>query len=133
MESLYREMSAVIEAELHAIIDEPLTGRDGRARVREILRRRAAVYEKIAPFKRAADIHRHGSAFLAASHARLVSSSRDILRRELPAETARDRNLFEALDLLLSFETWSRLRREQGLSARRASETLTAAVDRLLG
>ena len=38
----------------------------------------------------------------------------------------------EALDLLLSFETWSRLRREQGLSPRQAKDTLTAAVRRLL-
>jgi len=66
MESLYREMSAVIEGELHAIIDEPLRGQDGRERLREILQRRAAVYEKIAPFKRAADVHRRGSPFLEA-------------------------------------------------------------------
>ena len=60
MESLYREMAAVIEAELQSILDEPLRGRDWRARVREMLARRAAVYETIAPFKRAADVHRQG-------------------------------------------------------------------------
>jgi AcrR family transcriptional regulator len=131
-ESLYREMAAVIEAELQSILDEPLRGRDWRARVREMLARRAAVYETIAPFKRAADVHRHGSAFLAASHARLVSSSREILRRELPAEVARDRNGFEAIDLLLSYEAWSRVRREQGLGPRRAAEVLGLALEKLL-
>jgi hypothetical protein len=38
----------------------------------------------------------------------------------------------EVLDLLLGFESWSRLRREQGLSSKRARETLEAAVRRLL-
>lgn len=133
MESLYREMSAVIEDELHAIIDEPLRGRDGRERLREILQRRAAVYEKIAPFKRAADVHRRESAFLEASHARMVATSRDILRRELPTDVTRDRGRLEAIDLLLSFEAWSRLRREQGLSAKRAAEVVEMALGKLLG
>jgi AcrR family transcriptional regulator len=133
MESLYREMSAVIEGELHAIIDEPLRGQDGRERLREILQRRAAVYEKIAPFKRAADVHRRGSPFLEAFHARMVATSRDILRRELPPEIIRDRGRLEAIDLLLSFEAWSRLRREQGLNARRAAEVIEMALDKLLG
>ena len=39
---------------------------------------------------------------------------------------------FEALDLLLSYEAWSRLRHDQGLSVKRAKETLEAAVRRLL-
>ncbi|MDB5466529.1 MAG: hypothetical protein JWQ46_1291 [Phenylobacterium sp.] len=133
MESLYREMSAVIEDELHAIIDEPLRGRDGRERLREILQRRAAVYEKIAPFKRAADVHRRESAFLEASHARMVATSRDILRRELPTDVTRDRGRLEAIDLLLSFEAWSRLRREQGLSAKRAAEVVEMTLGKLLG
>jgi AcrR family transcriptional regulator len=132
MESLRREMTAVIEAELHAVIDQPLKGATPCERLREILQRRATVYEKIGPFKRAADVHRNHSTFLQASHARLVTGSRDILRRELPPEIARDRARFEAIDLLLSFEAWSRLRREQGLSIKRASEVLESAVGKLL-
>lgn len=45
---------------------------------------------------------------------------------------ARDRLTLEILDLLLSFEAWSRLRREQGLSPARAREALTAAVRTLI-
>ena len=41
---------------------------------------------------------------------------------------ARDQLKLEALDLLLSFESCSRLRREQGLSPRRARETVAAAA-----
>jgi AcrR family transcriptional regulator len=132
MESLYREMAAVIEDELHAVIDQPLHGAGWRERLDEILERRVSVYEKIAPFKRAADVHRRESAFLEASHARLVATSREILRRELLPAVARDRLRMEAVDLLLSFEAWSRLRREQGLSARRGAEVVRALLDGLL-
>ncbi|MBS0492068.1 MAG: TetR/AcrR family transcriptional regulator, partial [Proteobacteria bacterium] len=38
----------------------------------------------------------------------------------------------ETLDLLLSWESWARLRREQGLSPARARQVLEASVRRLL-
>ena len=132
MDSLYREMSAVIEKEYMAVVERPFEGRTWRERVLELVRRRAGVYEKIAPYKLASNVHRHRSPFLQADHARLVSTARDILRREAPAEVARDRALFEALDLLLSYEAWMRLRRDQGLTPRRAIEVLETAIVRLL-
>ena len=39
---------------------------------------------------------------------------------------------FEILDLLLSFESWDRLRRDQALSPDQAREALERAVDALL-
>jgi hypothetical protein len=39
----------------------------------------------------------------------------------------------EALDLLLSFEAWNRLRREQELSPAQARKALQAAVKALIG
>ena len=132
VDSLYREMAGVVEGELHAILDEPLKATAWRGRVLELVQRRAAVYEQIWPFKRASDVHRHRSPFLEASHARMVATSREILRRELPAEVARDRGRFEAIDLLLSFEAWSRLRRDQQLSPKRAVEILELSLGKLL-
>lgn len=132
MDSLYREMSAVIEKEYMAVVERPFEGRTWRERVLELVRRRAGVYEKIAPYKLGSNVHRHRSPFLQSDHARLVTTAREILRRELPTEVARDRALFEALDLMLSFEAWMRLRRDQDLTPRRAVEVLEAAIVRLL-
>ena len=92
MDSLYREMSAVIEREYMAVVERPFEGRTWRDRVLELVRRRAGVYEKIAPYKQGSNVHRHRSPFLQADHARLVQTSRDILRRELPPELA-EKNL----------------------------------------
>ena len=132
MDSLYREMSAVIEAELRGIIAQPFKAKDWQGRVLELVQRRASVYERIAPFRRAADVHRLRSNVLEADHARFAALAREILRREMPAEAARDKARFEALDMLLSFEAWVRLRRDQGLSAKRTVETLERAVTSLI-
>jgi AcrR family transcriptional regulator len=132
MDSLYAEMSNVIEAEIAKVVSRPFKGETWRDRVLELIERRAVAFEKIAPYKRASEVHRHRSRFLAAGHARLVTASRDILRRELPAKVANDERTMEALDLLLSYEAWSRLRREQRLSPRRAREVLEATVRRLI-
>lgn len=133
MDSLYSEMAQVIEAEVRSVVDSPFVGETWRDRVVELVNRRAAVFEKITPFKRASDIHRHQSNFLQASHERLISISREILKRELPPELARDQFTFESLDLLLSFETWSRLRRDQNLTPRRARELLEHAIRKVIG
>ena len=65
-------------------------------------------------------------------NSKLATVARAILKALLPPEVARDQLKVEALDLLLSFETWSRLRRTQGLTTKRARETLEAAVRALI-
>jgi AcrR family transcriptional regulator len=132
MDSLYREMSEVIEAEVHAIRDQPFIAADWRGRVLELIDRRFSVFEKIAPFKRASDAYRHRSRFLGADNTRLVIALREILEAVAPAGDLPDPRLMEALDLLLSFEAWSRLRREQGLSQAEARDALHVAVERLI-
>lgn len=132
MDSLYREMSSVIESELVGMLARPLKGDTWREHVMDLIDRRSQAFEKIGPYKRASDVHRHGSPFLEADHARLVTALREILKRELPPEIASDPLRLEALDLLMSFEAWNRLRREQGLTLRRAREVLENAVQRIL-
>jgi len=132
MDSLYREMSVVIEREMRALVERPFAAQDWRERLVELIGRRATVFEKIGPFKRAANVARHRSKFLEVDNGRLVTALREILVAQLPPEAAGDAAKLEILDLLLSFESWSRLRREQGLSVARARETLEAAIRRLV-
>lgn len=132
LDSLYREMSAVIEDELMTLVRTPFKSATWRERVLELVERRGWAYERIAPFRRASEVHRHQSPALAVDHGKMVKISRDILRRELPAEFAKDRNRFEAIDMLLSFDAWNRLRRDQDLTPKRASEVLQAIIGALL-
>lgn len=135
MESLYREMSSVIEGELLALAETPFKAVGWRERVLELVERRGWAYERIAPFKRASEIHRHQSETLALDNAKLVAGAREILRRELPANLAANQDIFEAIDLLLSFDAWRRLRQDQELSPQAAKgvlqQMILATLDRL--
>jgi len=132
MDSLYREMSVVIAAELREVAGRPFKSQDWRERVVELIERRGWAFEKVGPFLRASTVFRYRSKFLDVDNARLVAALREILKAQLPPAVARDQLKLEILDLLLSYESWSRLRREQGLTPKRAQDTLTAAVRRLL-
>jgi AcrR family transcriptional regulator len=131
MESLYAEMSRAIEGEISGLISRPHAVADEATRLAEIIARRAEVFERIFPFKHASTAHRHRSEFLARGHARMVASLRQALARDLPGACA-DPGRLEALDLLLSFEAWSRLRREQRLSREAAMGVLHKASAALI-
>lgn len=132
MDSLYREMSEVIEAEMRAIAEQPFKAADWRGRVIELVERRGAGFDRITPFKRASEALRHRSQFLQQDGDRLTAALRLILESQLPAEVAADHQRLEALDLLLSWESWTRLRHAQGLTPVEARGVLEAAVDKLL-
>jgi hypothetical protein len=100
--------------------------------VLDLIDRRAAAFEKIAPFRRASDVSRHRSRYLDERSRRLRAELRAILLRELPAAAAEDPLTLEGLDLLMSFESWHRLRVEQKLPVARAKAVVQAAVARLL-
>ncbi len=133
MDSLYREMSRIMEARIAEAVARPFSAPDWQGRLIELIARRARVFETITPFKRAEAAHRHRSRFLEADTARMNRRLREILAGVVPAELREDAARFEALDLLLSFESWDRLRREQGLSAARAKAVLETAVRGLVG
>ena len=133
MDSLFREMSEVIAEEVSAIKDQPFRSSDWRGRVMELIERRFRIFERIAPLKRASDVHRHRSPSIRRDSRWLVMTLREILERVAPPSDVGDPLLFEALDLLLSFESWSRLRQEQGLSQARTREVMEMTVARLIG
>ncbi len=132
MDSLYREMSLAIEGRLREEVSLAFVSTHWRGRLDELIQRRTAIFETIAPYKRAEAAHRHRSKVLEQDIGRMAALMRYILGAALPPSVTDDSLLFEALDLLLSFEVWSRLRREQGLDALRARAVLEAAVNRLL-
>jgi AcrR family transcriptional regulator len=132
MDSLYRELSELMGAELMPIATAPLPDGDWRERLTEIVERRARVFERMMPFKAAADVHRHRSAFLRNEHAQLAEMQRTMLRQALPMNLRSGGTTFEALDLLTCFDSWRRLRQDQNLSVAQAKKTILAAATALL-
>ncbi len=132
MDTLYREMTDSIAATMGSIVLQPFQAADWAGRVLELVDRRAVGFEKMKPFLLAGQVHRHRSPYLKASHAQFVQMLRQILLGLLPKEIAHNADLVEALDMLLSFEIWNRLRDDQGLSIAKAKRVLKRAIQSAL-
>jgi AcrR family transcriptional regulator len=132
MDTLYRELTDSIAASMESIVQRPFEAADWYGQVLELVDRRAMGFEKMKPFLLAGQLHRHRSPFLKAAHARFVERLRNILLGILPKDAARNTVLVEALDMLLSFESWNRLREDQGLGIAKSKHVLKQAIESLL-
>ncbi len=132
MDSLYREMSAVIERRVMPIVAAPYAGPGWRDDVRDLIGRRARVFEAMLPYRLAAAIKGSQSPFLREEHARVLVMERDLLMRLLPATVKADTIGVEALVAALSFQTWSSLRNDQRLSVADATRVVAHSAGLLL-
>jgi AcrR family transcriptional regulator len=132
MDSLYREMQAILQVQFATIAEQPFGATQWRDQVLELVERRAGAFERMAPYLRAGIVHRHQSAILREGHARFVAVLRALLIDRLPPDVARDQVLVDAIDLLISFEAWHRLRQEQRLSPTQARQIISVTVNALL-
>ena len=128
METLRAEMVGQIALQ-YAKWLAPYETTDWRSQLTELVGRRLNAYDEILPFKRAADAYRHRSPAIAIEYDRILAFMRTRLRTSLPPELASNDVMFEAVDALLSFELWQRLRGDQKLS----SEESRQVIDALLG
>jgi len=129
METLYAAMLGGLSQYYEGWAD-PLTAPDWQGQLVELTERRATTFERLLPFKRAGDAHRHMSPSIEAENTRMLALMRARLRSLVP-ETA-DMIAFETLDLMTSFAAWQRLRSEQNLSVEQAREVVLAYVNRFI-
>jgi len=132
MESLYREIGAQMLAELLPIAEKPFAPGDLKRLLAEMTQRRIRIFERIMPIKIAADARRAQSPYLAEQAAFFTRQQRLALHRVVPKEKQNDAVFFESLDLVLSFDTWRRLRKDQELSLSRAKRVLQHLIGALL-
>lgn len=126
MESLYREIGALAMVEAEPLLDMSEPAGTAEERFQTMLERRARLFERIMPFRIAADANAHRSPYLVEDRNRMNAGLRDLLRNALPADLRKDRTLVDALDALLSFDMWRRLRLDQRLSAQQARRVIEA-------
>lgn len=130
MESLYAAMTLSLSRQYEMWL-VPFAASDWRGQLAETAERRLATYERLLPFKRAGDAHRHMSPAIQGEHDRVIALMRARLSSILPAGITGNAAAFEALDLMLSFDVWQRLRGDQALSAERARSLVLHEVERL--
>lgn len=130
MESLYREIHSILYAELAPLVATPLPAA-WPDRLFALIDRRVRVVEKLMPVKNAADVQRFRSPYLTEDHQFLVHFQRKMILDVLPPDMT-DPVLIDAIDLVMSFEAWRRLRQEQSLTAEAAAAVVKRTVRALL-
>lgn len=128
MDSLWAEVSARVQAAAEPLLREPPAEGTLEERALEVVAYRSAFFEAISPYKRAGDLARRRSVYLQRQHNRVVRELRQRLLQALPELARAPEGVTEALDLVLSFEAWDRLRVDQKLSRERASAVVRTAV-----
>ena len=126
-------MAARLEADALPILNagRPEGALDTRAR--ELVRQRANLYERIAPYKRSGSLMRWRSQFITTQHRSMVRELRQDLLRWLPELKQRSKVIVDAVELTTSFEAWDRLRCEQRLSQARTCAAMERMVFVLIG
>ena len=98
------------------------------ARVEGLVARRIEIFALLDPYLRSSALQRWKSAFLQREQERMTRIYRRDLSRWLPELERADSETTDALELLLSFEAWDRLRTAQKLGTRRAGNAIRHAV-----
>lgn len=132
METLNREISAIVAAEILPIVEKPFEGKTWRDQLDDLLQRRADIYERIMPLKIAGSLQRFKSPFLMKDYNRFLRMEREGLKRVLPPKIMGDATLFSAIEMATGFQAWRRLRHDQGLSPAEALKVARFIIDRLL-
>lgn len=133
MDTLYREMTAQIEAEVMPEVMAPFIAKDWRGKLGEMVERRVRVFERIMPYRVAGAARRFQSDYLMQDYKRAVALEQAALKAILPKAIVKDGDTLAALDLVLSFESWRRLRQDQRLSPAKAEAAMRLAVERIAG
>jgi AcrR family transcriptional regulator len=132
MEALYAEMDQTIQkeaAKLNTTFD-PAGSLDDR--IDNLIEQRAAVFEFITPFKRAAALQLWRSNFLRARRDKLTQGLRLQLLIAFPELAKKSAAHRHAAELAASFESWSRLRGDQGLSRDAAASAIKLLLHSML-
>lgn len=129
METLFATLSERLTEEVGELLVEVPQEGSLPARLDGLIENRCALFEKLTPFLRSSARKRPRSAFIRSQHDQNTRDLRIDLHRWLPELDRSDAEIGAALELLLSFEAFDRLRTEQGLSARRTRQTIRRAVE----
>lgn len=132
METLYREITQRLDELMMPLVHKHLKATLWSDRLVESIERRCDIFDRLTPYHIAAQLHMHDSEYILQQVNRRVKIEKDILAWLLPAAYVEDRVFFESLSMLVSLETWMRLRGLQGLSASKAKAVVLMTVQSLL-
>jgi AcrR family transcriptional regulator len=133
MDTLYDEMNARLRAKVLPLLESAPAEGDLLSRARALAKRRADLFERISPYRRAGNLQSWRSPFLQKQHAKMARELREDLVRCLPEAERAEEALLDAMECAASFEAWNHLRFERKLSRKRSATALERALIALVG
>ena len=128
MDTLFAELNEKLIAEVKPLVHETPPAGSVEKRALELARRRAGLFERIAPYMRSSRVSRWNSPFLREAHRIFVRRLRSELQRWVPELEDAAPEVADALEIATSFATWNRLRDEQRLSQKRTLAAMELTV-----
>jgi AcrR family transcriptional regulator len=128
METLFATMNDQISTEVSSLFVEEVQTGSYSDRVEALIRRRMTIFGTLAPYVRSSTVQRWRSTFLQTEHERTIRVLRRDLCRWLPELESVPTEVADALEMILSFEAWNRLRVDQRLSLRRTALVLRRSI-----
>ncbi|HIF94404.1 MAG: TetR/AcrR family transcriptional regulator [Myxococcales bacterium] len=132
METLFATMNEQLTTDVESLFVNEVQSGPFTERVDALIERRVSIFGKLAPYVRSSTLQRWRSTFLQQEHERTTRILRRDLRRWLPEVEAAPSEVADALELVLSFEAWNRLRIEQKLGLRRTTAVMRLTILELL-
>jgi len=132
MESIFEEMTNELKVVIMPRVLAPLESETWRDKLFELADRNADIFEDVFPMQVALIIRRFQSDFLSGQYKSEVDLLRSVLKSILPPQIVKDRILFAAIEVNLTFATWRRLREDQNLSIANAKKTIQLTLSALL-
>jgi AcrR family transcriptional regulator len=132
METLFAAMNERIIALVDALFVAEVQTGPFEDRVDALIERRMTIFGTLAPYMRSSTIQRWHSAFLQSEHDKTIRILRRDLQRWLPELASAPVEVADALEMVLSFEAWNRLREDQNLSLRRTAEVCRRTIHELM-
>ena len=132
MEALQREIFADFQARTEALRVAYDPQRGWREQLDELVLRRTKIFERYTRHILYSQAMRLNSPVVEADMQAYFLRMRKSLKLRLPPEFAAKRSAFAAMEAVLGWEMWLRLRRDQKLSIKQATEVVQNLVDALL-
>ncbi len=128
MDTLFAEVTTRLDAESLPALEAVTSEGTVAERVAEVVRVRCQVFERTSPYWRSTAINRFRSAYLTEEYQSIAPKLRSNLRKWIPELASAPAEIADALEMIISPEAWHRLRHEQKLGLKRATQTMRRAA-----
>jgi AcrR family transcriptional regulator len=129
MEALHREIVADLQVQTDALRVAYDPSRDWREQFDELILRRTGIFEKYMPQILWAQALRLRSPAIEEDVQVYFKRMRESLKVRLPKEFVANADAFSSIEVVLGWEVWNRLRRDQKLSVKEATRIIQNLVE----